>query len=175
LKDRSSDATFRGELAGRLLKTSFKGKLSGETFANVLVQPPIAMGHLEGDILIDVDLEKPSGMHAKGQLQGTAIPIPGGPAGPVNVERFVLTADGGEITIREAMLSNRENRVDLDGKIRHENKKFVVDANLRSEKIVLPKSLMKSKPENRRQPPTIQARGSTRFRAYRREYRDIGD
>lgn len=147
LKDRPSDATLSGVLAGRLLKASFKGKLSGDTLASVFVQPPLSMDVLEGDILVDVDLEKPAGMHAKGRLQGMAITIPGVLAGPVSLECFVLTADGAEITVSETVLSNGENRIDLKGKIRHEDKKFVVDADLRSEKIVLPKSFMDSKPE----------------------------
>jgi hypothetical protein len=67
--------------------------------------------------------------------------------GPVNLERFVLTADGAEITVGEAVLSNGENRAALNGKIRYEDKKFVVDADLHSEKIVLPKSLTEPKSE----------------------------
>ncbi len=147
LKDRSSDANFSGELAGKLLKSSFKGHMSGETLVRVFVEPPLSMDALAGDILVDVDLDKPAGMHATGQLQGSAIAIPGGAAGPVNLEHFVLTGDGTEITLSEATVSHGENRATLNGKIRYEGKKFVVDADLNSEKIVVPKSLTESKPE----------------------------
>jgi hypothetical protein len=145
LKDPSTDASFGGELAGKAVKAWFKGKLAGETLKRMLVEPALSIGSLEGDIALDMDLDNPEEMHAKGRLQGTAIAICGALPLPVSVERIVLTADGRKVTLGETVVSSGENRAELSGSIYHEGKQFIVDADVRADRIVLPKSMTEPK------------------------------
>ncbi len=144
LKDASSDVILSGEYAGENINAAFKGKLTGATLAGLLVQPPVSMDKVEGDMQAGIHLGKPWITLLQGRLRGANITIPGDHKIPLQVERFVLTAGGEKIRVEEAVLSAGGNRVEFSGDITRENEKFVLDADLRAERIVLPKSMMDS-------------------------------
>ena len=145
LKDASSDVSFGGDLAGKVVKGWLKGKLAGETLRHMLVAPAVSIGSLDGDLTMDIDLDKPEEMQAKGRLEATAIAVTADQEIPVSVERLPLTADGKKITLGETVVISGENRAVLSGSIHREDKRFVVDADVRADRIVLPESLTNSK------------------------------
>lgn len=148
LKDASSDALLSGQYAGGNIGAAFKGRLTGATLASLLVQPPVSMEAVEGDMRADFHVDKPWITRVEGRLEGAAIVIPGDQALPLKVDHAVLTANGQKIRVEDAVLTAGDSRMELSGDFHRENQKIVIDAKLRSDRIVLSKSMMKAGQEN---------------------------
>jgi uncharacterized protein YhdP len=67
---------------------------------------------------------------------------------PVEVEKFALEADNGKVVIKHADLSSGESRIALTGTIERRDSKFVVDADLISDRIVIPQFAKAAKTES---------------------------
>jgi hypothetical protein len=144
LKDASSEVMLSGEYAGENINAAFKGRLTGATLANLLVQPPVSLAGVEGDMQADLHASKPWITRVQGRLEGSAIAIPGDSAIPLKVEHVVLTASGKKVRVEPAVLSVGDSRMEISGDLHRDNDKIVLDANLRSARIVLAKALMES-------------------------------
>lgn len=142
LKDASSDAVISGAYAGKNIGAAFKGRLTGATLADLFVQAPVSMEAVEGDLQADLHLSEPWISRVQGQMRGTGIVVPGERALPFKVEHATLTASGKNIRVEEAVLSIDGSRMEISGDFRRDNEKIVLDANLRSDRIVLSKALM---------------------------------
>lgn len=140
LRDAASNAAFSGEFLDRNLDIAFKGRLSGETVAAVFVQPPLALQGIEGDLTAGLHLGKPWLTHAQGELAGRRIEIPDVAGATLRVEDFSLSAGNGRISVQRATGAHGDNRIEFKGEVWREDDKVVIDADLKSDRIVLPKS-----------------------------------
>jgi AsmA-like C-terminal region len=95
-----------------------------------------------------MDLGKPEELHAQGQLRGLAITTTAELAVPVVVERFNLTADGHRITLSDTVVSSGANSAQVSGSVYREDNRFVVDGDVRADRIVLPKMARNEKDGN---------------------------
>ncbi|HKQ24876.1 MAG TPA: AsmA-like C-terminal domain-containing protein [Burkholderiales bacterium] len=138
VKDLDSDASFGGKLAYGNAEGWFKGRLSGKTLPQVFVAPAYAIGELRGDLAVKVDLARIAEATARGHLEGSGISVARGWPTPIEVEKFALEADNGKVVVKQADVSSGENRIALTGTIERRDHKFVVDAELRSDRIVMP-------------------------------------
>jgi hypothetical protein len=145
LKDASSDLILSGEYAGENINAAFKGKLTGATLADLLVQPPVSMDKVEGDMQADLHLGHPWITRLQGKLEASSMAIPGDRAIPIKVEHVTLTGSGEKIDIEQAVLSVGDSRMEISGDFHRENEKIVLDADLRADRIVLSKALMESR------------------------------
>jgi hypothetical protein len=75
---------------------------------------------------------------AQGHLAGSGIKFAKDLPIPVEVEKFTLEADNGKVVVRQADVSSGESRIALAGTIERRAGKFIVDADLTSERIVIP-------------------------------------
>lgn len=139
VKDVDSDASFGGKLASGTAEIWFKGRLSGRSLLQTFAEPAFAIGELRGDLAAKVDLAKIEQATARGHLEGAAIDTGQGLPIPLVVENFALEANQGRVVIQRANLTSGESRIALAGTIERRNNKFVVDAELISDRIVLPK------------------------------------
>jgi len=138
VKDSDSDASFGGKLADGNAAGWFKGRLSGKTLQHAFVDPAFAMGELRGDLAVKVDLARIAEATAQGHLEGSAISVQQGLPIPIEVEKLALEANDGKVVIKQADLSSGESRMALTGTIARSDSKFIVDAELRSDRIVVP-------------------------------------
>ncbi|MGQ0578236.1 MAG: hypothetical protein ACT4PQ_04915 [Betaproteobacteria bacterium] len=139
VKDTLSDASFGGRLADRNAKGWFKGRLFGETLAHTFVEPALSVGELKGDFVAAADLEKLKHLTAQGRLEGSGIKLATLLPVPVEAQRFAISADGARITVSEARLSSGDSQVEVVGTLERRANKFTLDADVRSERIVVPK------------------------------------
>ncbi|HYJ17984.1 MAG TPA: AsmA-like C-terminal domain-containing protein, partial [Burkholderiales bacterium] len=144
LKGQASDAVLSGEFSGKDINAAFKGNLTGAAIAGLMVQPPVSMQGIEGDLRVGIHLGKPWIRHIEGRLRGTAVTLPTGPDLSLKVEHFDLKASGEKITVEDAVLSVDGNRVEFSGDVSRKNEKIVLDADVRAERIMLTKSMMES-------------------------------
>jgi hypothetical protein len=152
VKDADSDASFDGELADGNAQFRFKGRLSGKTLLHAFVEPAFTKGELRGDLAVKVDLARIEDATAQGHLEGSAISAAQGLPIPIEVEKFALEADNGKVLIRQADVSSGESRIALTGTIERRDNKFVVDADLRSDRIVVPKFTMATETADKERP-----------------------
>ena len=150
VKDARSDASFGGKLANGNAEGWFKGLLVGETLTHAFDKPAFAIGDLRGDLSVKMNLARIKDATARGHLQGSAISVGQGLPIPLEVEKFMLEADSGKVVIRQAEVSSGESRIALTGSIERRDNKFVVDADLRSERIVLPELPMAAETTDKR-------------------------
>ncbi|HEX7811650.1 MAG TPA: AsmA-like C-terminal domain-containing protein [Burkholderiales bacterium] len=156
LKDASSEVILSGEYAGENINAAFKGKLTGTTLADLLVQPPVSLEGIEGDMQADLRVRKPWITRVQGRFEGSAIAIPGDSAIPLKVDHVILTANGKKLSVEQAILSVGDSRMEIKGNLHRDNDKIVLDANLRSDRIVLSKALMDSQRHTEDSEPAFQ-------------------
>lgn len=138
VKDADSDASFGAKLADGNAEAWFKGWLSGKTLPRAFAEPAFAIGEIRGDLAAKVDLAKLEEAAARGHLEGSAIDAGQGLPIPLVVENFALEANPGRVVIKQAELSSGESRIALTGTIERRDNKFIVDAELSSDRIVAP-------------------------------------
>ncbi len=152
VKDADSDASLGGTLADGNAQFSFKGRLSGKTLVHAFAEPAFAIGELRGDLAVKVDLASIVESTAQGHLEGSAISAAQGLPIPVEVEKFALEANNGKVVVRQADVSSGESRIALTGSIERRGNKFVVDADLRSDRIVVPEFTMATETADKEPP-----------------------
>jgi hypothetical protein len=140
VKDAWSDARLSGELAGDNMAVKMKGLLDGRTLAAVFVQPALAMDRLQGDADVGIHFAHPWITHAQGTLKGNRIAIPNLPEHPVMIEHADLSMGGGRIKVLDALVSIDGNSVAMKGEVWRDDRKLGIDADLKSDRIVLPAS-----------------------------------
>ncbi len=138
VKDAVSDASFGGKLADGNVEGWFKGQLFGETLVHTFVELALSVGELKGDFSAAADLEKLEHLTARGHLEGSSIKLATLLPMPLEAQRFAISADGTRITVSEARLSSGDNQGEIVGTLERRGKKLTLDADFRSDRIVLP-------------------------------------
>ncbi len=138
VKDAVSDASFGAKLADGNAEVWFKGRLSGKTLLQTFVEPALSIGELKGDLVAAADLEKFEHLTARGHLKGSSIKLATLLSVPVEAQRLAISADGTRITVSEAKLSSGNNQVEIAGTLERRGNKFTLDADFRSDRLVVP-------------------------------------
>jgi hypothetical protein len=113
--DGSSRARIDFEWARDRLAFSFKGELAQQTIDGVFAAFPARDTALRGDIRVNVSLERPVRVSARGRLDGSNLWLPFGNERAL-LEKFRIDADGEIILIRSADLRWRNTRLAVSGK-----------------------------------------------------------
>ncbi|MGH8760698.1 MAG: hypothetical protein ACREVW_14495, partial [Burkholderiales bacterium] len=138
VKDAVSDASFGGKLADRKAEGWFKGQLFGETLVHTFVEAAPSVGELKGDFVAAANLDKIEHFTARGHLEGSSIKLATLLPVPIEAQRLAISADGARITVSEARLSSGDSQVEVVGTFERRGKKFTLDADFRSDRIVVP-------------------------------------
>jgi hypothetical protein len=140
VRDDVSDMTFGASLEGSYFKAAYKGKLFGSSIDRIFVRPPVPLGQLEGDFRADGDLKHPDATTATGYLEGSNIRLPPTLPVPVTIEKLSLEAKDTVLLVKSATVSSGESQVTVSGSVSHLKDKFAVDADVKADRIVVPKS-----------------------------------
>jgi hypothetical protein len=151
VRDDVSDMTFGGSLEGSHFKATYKGKLAGGSIDRTFVRPPLPLGQLQGDFRADGDLKHPDVTTATGYLEGSTIYLPMLPV-PVTIGKVSLEAKNTVLLVKSATVSSGESRLDISGTVTYLKDKFAVDADVKGDKIVVPKPREKSEAEDSPKP-----------------------
>jgi len=152
VRDDVSDLTFAGSLEGNHFTAVYKGKLAGSSIDRTFAQSPIALEFLQGDFHADGNLERPDLTTATGFVQGSQIELPPVLPVPVTIEKLALEAKNTVLLVKSATVSSGESRVEISGSVTYLKDKFAVDADVKGDKVVVPKSTKKSETEDSAQP-----------------------
>jgi hypothetical protein len=150
--DDVSDVTFSGSLGLSHFTAAYKGKLAGSSIDRTFAEPLVSLEQLQGDFRADGSLKHPDATTATGVLQGSKIRLPPGLPVPVTIEKLSLEAKNTVLLVKSATVSSGESRVDISGTVSYLKDKFAVDADVKGDKIVVPKSTEKSETDDSAKP-----------------------
>jgi AsmA-like protein len=152
VRDDVSDLTFGGSLEGGHFTAAYKGKLAGSSIDRTFAEPLISLEQLQGDFRADGNLKRPDATRATGVLQGSKIRLPPALPVPVMIEKLSLEAKDTVLLVKSATVSSGESQVSVSGNVTYLKDKFAVDADVKGDKIVIPKSREKSETEDSSKP-----------------------
>ncbi len=138
LRDDVSDVTFGGSLERGHFTAAYKGKLAGSSLQRTFANLPVALGLLQGDFRVDGNLKHPDATTGAGYLQGSNIRLPPVFPVPVTIEELSLEAKGSVLQVKSATIASGESRVNISGSVSHLQDKFIVDADVVGDKVVVP-------------------------------------
>src|SRR5262249_21712392 len=127
-------------LDGSHFTAAYKGKLAGSSIDRIFARPFVGIGSLQGDFQADGDLNRPDATTATGVLQGSNVRLPPVLPFPLAIEKLSLAAKDKVLQVKSATLSSGDTRVDVSGTVTYLKDKFDVNADVKSEKIVIPES-----------------------------------
>jgi hypothetical protein len=142
LRDEISEVDAGGKLEDTHFDVRFKGKLVEQSLARIFTQLPMKFGELNGDIRATGDWKQPDRTAATGALHGTMIGIPAAlliavPV-PVTIENFSLEGQNRTLLIKSATVAMGDSRVDVSGSIGTSGDQFLLDVDVRGDKVVVP-------------------------------------
>jgi len=114
----------------------------------VFARFPVALGILEGDFQGNGDWTHPERVKATGFLNASNIRLPVSLPDPVMVELLSLEAKDSVITIKSARVASGESRIEVSGSIDASKEKFLIDADIRGDTVVIPMPPAKDTPKS---------------------------
>jgi hypothetical protein len=149
LRDELSEVDAGGELEDTHFDFRFKGKLVKQSIERIFAKLPFEFGEVSGDLRATGDWKQPDRTAVTGALQGTMIGIPAALLGkipvPVTVEKFSLEGQNRTLLIKSATVAAGDSRVDVSGSIGTSGDQFLLDVDVRGDKVVIPLSTAESR------------------------------
>jgi hypothetical protein len=138
LKDAASNLSAGASIDGARIKALWKGRLAGSTLDHIFVHSPLELDYIDGDLRIDGDLKKPETSRATGTLSGSKIDLERAIKAPVVIDRLSLEAKDSVFYVRTLDVSSGASRGSVTGSIAFRDQKFIVDATLRADTLIIP-------------------------------------
>jgi hypothetical protein len=138
LHDGATNLSAGATIEGPKIKALWNGRLAGSTMDHIFVRSPIELDYIDGDLRIEGDLKRPESSHATGTLAGSAIHLERAIKEPLVIDRLSLEAKDSVFYLRTADLSSGASRGSITGSIAFRDKKFIVDATVHGDTIVIP-------------------------------------
>lgn len=138
LHDAVTDVTISGTLEGAHFRAGCDGHVDGSSIDRIFVEPPLRLERFDCAFKADGDVKKPKATVANGTLTGTRLTLPPVLPVPVTIDRFDLDARGSALEIRALRVSSGASRVDVTGSVKDVGDRFVVDADIRGDTVIIP-------------------------------------
>jgi len=131
----TTHATLEFTLQENVLGLSFIGKVHGSTLEKLINLSHIPGGSVQGNFRTDINLEKPSGIIAQGNLSAENVVIPWKEKVPIKIENISLDADTNQFKIESALIRLGTNAFSLGGNLNSTEKGIMVDMELAADRI----------------------------------------
>ncbi|HXY55226.1 MAG TPA: AsmA-like C-terminal domain-containing protein [Nitrospirota bacterium] len=135
IKDQDTDATLMFRRQETSTELSFSGTLSETTLTRIFVNLIFGKGKVEGKLRANIPADRPLNFAAEGVIDGDDVVIPWHLGPPLKVDRFMLHADKGVLTVDSASLTWGSSSGTLKGNARASEEGFILDMDLDSDGI----------------------------------------
>jgi len=138
LHDAWSDATLSGRIERAHFRAGCDGHLSGESVDAIFAEPPLRLRRLDCAFHTEGEFDKPRATTVSGTLVASHVRLPPLLPVPVTVDSLDLSATGAALAVGALRLSSGPSRVDVTGSVRSEGDRFLVDADVRGDTVIVP-------------------------------------
>jgi len=116
-EDRESQCDLAVKIQDRQVSFAYTGKLKLDSVDRILVTDDLPSGYLAGEITINLPLDHPQDMTAKGRLEGKDLAFVQETLKPLKIETLSLSLDGNRLTFDPAAFSWNEKFSSVTGEI----------------------------------------------------------
>lgn len=146
IKDAASDATFSAATRGRLIDTTFKGKLASASVAALLKRAAHDYGgKLQGELRLTLDRDMQGRSEAHGRVIAENINLARLLPVPLRLERVDIDGAGDKLRVRELLVDWADQKATLRGEIQRQAYGASIKAEVESPGIVVDALLPASK------------------------------